>query len=418
MTYEQATEKIYSLHQFGIKLGLENIQAFLQLLGNPEKKLKTIHIAGSNGKGSTLSFISSILMEHGYKVGFYTSPHLVDYSERIRINGNNISKEFVTDFVNKFSNYIDEHQITFFEIGTAMAFQYFYENNVDFAVIETGLGGRLDATNVINSKYVVITTISLEHTNILGNSIEEIANEKAGIIHDNSNVFVGYLSEKAKKVINEKSKLTHSKFYKVEDYVSQLPEHVTIRINNKLLNIYKTELLGNYQLRNVSLAVLVANVVLSEKLRIDKTLNGIDKVRKNSKLRGRFEIYSNSPLVIFDSAHNIEGIEVFLDSFKKMNLACKKKVVIFGGMRDKAVMQILEKLNEIFDKFYFTSINYERALKISELMQIGSTLRIRGQALENPAKFIREFSEKSSCLVVIGSIYILGEILKKLEHTI
>ncbi len=418
MTYEQATEKIFSLHQFGIKLGLENIQTFLQLIGNPEKKLKTIHIAGSNGKGSTLSFISSILMEHGYKVGFYTSPHLVDYSERIRINGNNISKDFVTNFVKKFNNFIDEHQITFFEIGTAMAFQYFYENNVDFAVIETGLGGRLDATNVINSKYVVITTISLEHTDILGNSTEEIAIEKAGIIHDNSNVFIGYLSDKAKKVIKEKSKLSNSKLYQIEDYVTQFPEHVRIRINNNVLNIYKTELLGNYQLRNVSLAVFAIKIVLDKKLRINKILDGIANASKNSKLRGRFEIYSNNPIVIFDSAHNIEGIEMFLDSFKKMNYSCKKKVVIFGCMKDKAILKILEKLNEIFDEFYFTSINYERALKISELMEIGSTLKIRGQALENPAKFIREFSEENSCLVVLGSIYILGEILGKLEHTI
>ncbi len=418
MTYEQATEKIFSLHQFGIKLGLENIQTFLQLIGNPEKKLKTIHIAGSNGKGSTLSFISSILMEHGYKVGFYTSPHLVDYSERIRINGNNISKDFVTNFVKKFNNFIDEHQITFFEIGTAMAFQYFYENNVDFAVIETGLGGRLDATNVINSKYVVITTISLEHTDILGNSTEEIAIEKAGIIHDNSNVFIGYLSDKAKKVIKEKSKLSNSKLYQIEDYVTQFPEHVRIRINNNVLNIYKTELLGNYQLRNVSLAVFAIKIVLDKKLRINKILDGIANASKNSKLRGRFEIYSNNPIVIFDSAHNIEGIEMFLDSFQKMNYSCKKKVVIFGCMKDKAILKILEKLNEIFDEFYFTSINYERALKISELMEIGSTLKIRGQALENPAKFIREFSEENSCLVVLGSIYILGEILGKLEHTI
>jgi len=214
MNLQQAIEKLYSLQKFGIKLGLQNIQNFLEYLGNPEKQFKSFHIAGTNGKGSTASFISSILIENNLKTGLYTSPHFVKFNERIRINGKEIEDEYIAKFVKENQNFIDENHLTFFEATTAMAFKYFTENKIDFAVIETGLGGRLDATNVVNPVASIITSISLEHTEMLGNSLKEIAFEKGGIIKNNSKVFIGRLPEEAEREIEKICKERNSKLFK------------------------------------------------------------------------------------------------------------------------------------------------------------------------------------------------------------
>ena len=203
MTIEQALTKLFALHTFGMKLGLDNIKNFLDHIGNPQDRLKVIHIAGSNGKGSTAAFLSSILQELGNKVGLYTSPHFVRYNERIKINGIEIPDVYVAGFVEKYDKFIEEHKLTFFEVTTAIAFQYFSDENVDYAVVETGLGGRLDATNVLNPLAVVITSISLEHTHILGDTIEKIAGEKAGIIKPGVPVFTGLLLPEALKIIED-----------------------------------------------------------------------------------------------------------------------------------------------------------------------------------------------------------------------
>ena len=204
MTIEHALTKLFALHTFGMKLGLDNIKNFLDHIGNPQKKLKTIHVAGSNGKGSTSAFLSSILQELGNKVGLYTSPHFVRYNERIRINGIEIPDTYVAGFVQKYDKFIEEHKLTFFEVTTAIAFQYFVDEKVDIAVIETGLGGRLDATNVLSPLATVITSISLEHTHILGDTIEKITTEKAGILKSSVPVFTGLLPTEAIKIIEDK----------------------------------------------------------------------------------------------------------------------------------------------------------------------------------------------------------------------
>jgi len=220
MDLETSLKKLFSLHTFGIKLGLENIVGFLNHLGNPQKELKTIHIAGSNGKGSTASFISSILQEYGYKVGLYTSPHFVKFNERVVINGKQINDDYIANFISHNENYIDEHQLTFFEVTTAMAFQYFMDKKSDYCVIETGLGGRLDATNVLNPLSVVITSISLEHTNVLGDTIEEITNEKAAIIKSGSKVFTGLLIKEASDIIVSKCKETNCELFQLKNFIS------------------------------------------------------------------------------------------------------------------------------------------------------------------------------------------------------
>ncbi len=417
MNYKESLEKIYSLKQMGMKLGLENIKNFLRFLGNPQLELKTIHVAGSNGKGSTASFIASILKEAGFNAGLFTSPHFVDYSERFRINGDMIEPEFITRFINEYEKAINDFHITFFEISAAIAFTYFKEKKVDFAVIETGLGGRLDATNTMNPSAEVITTISLEHTKILGESLSEIAVEKGGIIKENSKVFTGLLPEEAEKEIKKICSEKNSILFSLKNFIESGADFVKLNFDSKNINIYKTGFIGRHQLNNAALAALALNKTLG--LYNFRAINsGILNVKKNSGLEGRFEIYNEKPLVIFDSAHNREGVEAFVDAFAVKGENCRRRKLIFGAMRDKKLEGILSLLKEYFDEFYFTTIDFHRAASINELIEIAEALGIKGIPLSNPAEFINDFiqSGKEDCLAAVGSIYILGEIKFRLRE--
>ena len=237
MNLEQALEKLFSLHQFGVKLGLDKPKKLFKHIGNPHNDLKCIHIAGSNAKGSVASFINSILIEDGFKVGLYTSPHFIKFNERIRINGEMIEDEYVIEFMNELNDYIDENEPTFFELTTAMAFKYFKDNKVDYAVIETGLGGRLDATNVIDPIATVITTISLEHTNILGNTLEQIAYEKGEIIKQDRKSVIGFLPNVAEKVIEKKAKSVNSELFRLKDNIKESNDFIMLFLRDKKINI-------------------------------------------------------------------------------------------------------------------------------------------------------------------------------------
>ncbi|MCW8850070.1 MAG: Mur ligase family protein, partial [Melioribacteraceae bacterium] len=237
MNIDTALEKIYSLKQFSVKLGLDNITNLLNHLGNPQKELKTIHVAGSNGKGSTCSFLASILMEFGYKVGLYTSPHLVKFNERIRINSIEISDKDIIEFLDSNKSYIDKYAPTFFEITTALAFNYFAARNVDYAIIETGLGGRLDATNVLNPLASVITSISLEHSHILGDTLEKIAYEKGGIIKNRIPIFIGDLPFEAEKKIESIAKERSSELVKQKDSLKVYDNKFDLQLNSNKIEI-------------------------------------------------------------------------------------------------------------------------------------------------------------------------------------
>ncbi|MBU2493025.1 MAG: bifunctional folylpolyglutamate synthase/dihydrofolate synthase [Bacteroidetes bacterium] len=411
MNIKEALAKLYSIHQFSIKLGLDNIIKLLEYLGNPQNKFKSIHIAGSNGKGSTASFTASILTEAGYKTGLYTSPHLVRFNERVRINGIEIPDLYITEFMNEMNSYIDKYSPTFFEITTALAFKYFAENNIDIGVIETGLGGRLDATNTITPLASIITTISLEHTNILGKTIEEIAKEKAGIIKQGVPLFAGLIDARALKVIEESAIKSGSDLYKFSKFAQIKNDSVNINYDGLNYNIYKTPLIGNHQLRNSALAAFSLYKTLN--IKSPKIFSGgINKVIKNSGIQGRYEIYNEKPKVIFDASHNFEGIETFIEEFKKESILYDKKYLIYGAMNDKDIIPILKLLKDYFDIIYFTSINYERAFKAEELEKAGKELKICNEILPEPAEFVSEFIslQNSNCLVVLGSIYLLGEI--------
>lgn len=416
MNIQEALKKLYSFHQFNIKLGLDNIIHMLEYLGNPHDKFQTIHIAGSNGKGSTSSFAASILQESGYKTGLYTSPHLVRFNERVRINGVEIPDEFITGFMNDMTDYIDKYNPTFFEITTAIAFKYFAENKIDIGVIETGLGGRLDATNTIKPLASIITSISLEHTNILGKTIEEIAGEKAGIIKNKIPVFTGQLDETAYNVFSNKAKEKAAQLYKFSEYAEFKSDFVKIKSESFDYNIYKTPLAGKHQLKNSALAVFCLYKTFG--ISSSKIINaGIKNVVKNSGIQCRYEVYNESPKVIFDAAHNLEGVKIFLEEFNNEYKFYKKNYLIYGAMNDKEIKPILNELKNYFDKIYFTTINYERAFKIEELEQAGKEQNINYERLTEPANFVTKFIslQKDESLVILGSIYLLGEIKSMLS---
>ena len=417
MNIDNSLKKLFSLHSFGIKLGLDNIKNFLNQTDIRYEKLKMFHVAGSNGKGSTSAFLASILMEYDYKVGLYTSPHFVRFNERIKINGEEIPDQYIASFVFKYEKLIDQLNLTFFEVTTAMAFEYFVANNVDYAVIETGLGGRLDATNVIQPIAAVITSISLEHTNVLGTSIEEITAEKAGIIKKEVPVFIGKIPLNAVEVIEKKCSELHSELFKIADYVNEKTNSFELYTDELELDDWTTPLRGGYQKFNAALAGLVISKILDES---DSNIieRGIRDIVKNTGIQGRYEFYQKHPDIIFDSAHNPEGVMNFLNEFKKDINSYSKKVLLFGAMRDKAVESMLSMLNESFDEIHITSIDYERAASIVELKQIAGNLNLNVLVEDDPMDFVDKFcnEEGKNVLVVLGSMYLLGEIKSRMAH--
>ncbi len=416
MNIEATLKKLFALHTFGVKLGLDNIKSFLEHLGNPQAHLKAFHIAGSNGKGSTCAFTASILQEFVYKTGLYTSPHFVKFNERVVINGEQISDEIIAEFFEQHEKFIDEHKLTFFEVTTALAFQYFKDQKVDYAVIETGLGGRLDATNVFNALAVLITSISLEHTQILGKTIKEIAEEKAAIIKNNNKVFIGRLPDEAKEAVERKCRETKSMLHKIEDYTNEKSGSLELYTEEIELNEWTMPLKGDYQKYNAALAALA----VSKTLNLDdfgKIEAGIRNVIVNTGFQGRYEFYCTKPDIILDSAHNPEGITNFISEFKKYKY--KKSTLIFGALNDKNVREMLAKLKNHFDDIYIVKVDIERAFSINELKKIVSEVNIEVKPLDNPVSFIKDFRAKAKedeCLVVLGSMYLLGEIKSLLQE--
>ena len=411
MDIQESLNKLFALHTFGIKLGLDNIQKFLDKTGNPQSKLKTIHVAGSNGKGSVSSFIASILMEKGYKVGLYTSPHFVKFNERISINGKLISDDFIANYIDKYQKYIDEYQLTFFEVTTAMAFEYFVFSGVDYAVIETGLGGRLDATNVLNPLACVITSISLEHTNILGDKIENIAYEKGEIIKAGAKTFIGLLTEEAIKVIEKKCLSVQSSLFCLEEYIIEKNDHIELYTEELEFDEWEVPLIGKHQKYNAALASLC----VAKTFDIDDPAiitDGIKNVVKNTKLQGRYEIVCKKPRIILDSAHNLDGIKCLISEFDKEKKNYKKTSLLFGVMKDKNIEEMLEKLKDSFDDIYFYEINYERAASIELLKEYADKLGINFSNVDNLKEFltIQLNGDKNNCLVVAGSMYLLGDV--------
>jgi dihydrofolate synthase/folylpolyglutamate synthase len=376
------------------KEDIGNIIKACDILQNPHKKFKSIHIAGTNGKGSTAHMLASILQEAGFKTGLYTSPHLKDFRERIKINGKMISKNQVINFVKKNKIEFEKINMSFFEYTVAMAFDYFAESQVDIAIIETGLGGRLDSTNIISPELSVITNIGYDHTNLLGSKLEQIAKEKAGIIKKNTPVVIG---RKQEKIINDIFKITaYNKKSKI--FFSE--------INN---NIY-CDLKGEYQNENIN-TTIKAIEVLNWNIDNNNIYKGLKNVIKNTGLNGRWQIISKNPHIICDTGHNQDGIKNITKQLKKINF--NNLHFIFGTVKDKNITEIIKLLPKEAI-YYFCAAKIDRAFNASKLQAISLELNLQGNTYNSVKDaFNNAISnyKKDDLIFIGGSTFVVAEIL-------
>lgn len=380
------------------KANLNNITDICELLGNPHLAIKTVHVAGSNGKGSVSHMLASILQEAGYKVGLYTSPHLKDFRERIKINGIDISEEEVVDFVSEYKEILTDVNPSFFEWTVGLAFHYFEKKKTDINIIETGLGGRLDSTNIITPEVSVITNISLEHTVILGNTIELITKEKAGIIKKGIPVVIGKTQKETKPIFEEIAKNLNS------------PIHFADKEKSKE---YKLDLVGEIQQENAQTTVKTINVLESRGFHIsEKNIEeGLANVIGNTRLLGRFQIVSKNPTIVYDTAHNPDGIKKVVSEIGK--LLPNKLHVVIGIASDKSHQKILEPFPK-GTAFYFCSSSNERVLKGGELTKIASELGIKGNTFNSVQEGLNEAKSNaidSDLIVVTGSNFVVADII-------
>lgn len=377
---------------------LGNITQLCDILGNPQLSLKCIHIAGTNGKGSVTHLIASILQAQGYKVGVFVSPHYKDYRERIKINGKLISRQFVTNFVAENRERFNTVNASFFEISTAMAFAYFKEKRVDYAVIETGMGGRLDSTNIIQPILSVITNISYDHTQFLGDTLAKIAGEKAGIIKPSIPVVIGKTQAETKPVFEAKAKQTGSRIL----FADKQPKPK-----------YTSDLVGPYQAKNIQTAVTAVKVLQQQGVTVgEKAIkNGLRTVRTNTNFIGRWMLMGKKPTIIFDSAHNEGGLLELKKGLK--NLHYRQLHFVYGTVADKDISAILGKLPKKAI-YYFCKANIPRGLSAIELQQKAADYKLKGSAYKSVKSAYKAALSKASAgdtVLVSGSVFVVAEVL-------
>jgi dihydrofolate synthase/folylpolyglutamate synthase len=426
-TYQQALKYIYDrlpmyqrLGSAAYKKDLTNTIKLCEYTGNPQNNIKTIHIAGTNGKGTTTHIIAGGLQAQGYKVGVYTSPHYKDFRERIKINGTYIPKRFIIDFLNRYSKELEEIQPSFFEMTVAMAFLYFDEEKVDFAVIETGLGGRLDSTNVIIPLLSVITNISFDHQSMLGNTLAEIAGEKAGIIKNNIPVIIGESQKETDHVFIQKAIEMSAPVYFANDHIQLTQTGFTDQ--NKIYNIkynqqiwienLTTDLSGPFQERNI-ITGMYALKQLSEtvNINIEKLKLFFADLKSKTGYFGRWQILGSNPLIIADSAHNEGGLKIILREIQELKY--KNLHIIIGFVNDKELSSVLE----LFPKkaiYYFAKANIPRGLNAALLKTEGEKYGLSGKSYISVRKALAAAKIKahSDDLVFIGgSIFVVAEVI-------
>lgn len=380
------------------KADLTNIKKLAAHLNHPEQALKTVHIAGTNGKGSTSSMIASILQEAGYKVGLYTSPHLKDFRERIKINGEEITEAFVVDFIAANKPFFEQESLSFFEMTVGMAFQYFKEEQVDIAVIEVGMGGRLDATNIITPLVSVITNIGKDHVAFLGDTLEAIAGEKAGIIKAGVPVVIGEYVRETKPVFMAKAKEMESPIYFAsETYAS---------------NTWTSDLKGIYQQKNIRTVRQVIELLRKEwEISEEKEKRGLQQVVKNTKLQGRWQILQENPKVIADTAHNEHGISIVMDQLKTEKY--KQLYIVFGVVNDKDLQGVLSFLPQEA-KYFFAKPIISRGLDAKVLAEKAKEFGLEGEVCDSiPEAYAKAKSEARAedLIYVGGSTFVVAEIL-------
>ena len=428
MTYPQTLDYLFSklpmyqrIGQAAYKADLNNTLAICKALGNPEKKIKCIHIAGTNGKGSSSHMLAAVLQQAGYKTGLYTSPHLVDFRERIKINGKVISKPEVVKFVEEYQKLFESIEPSFFEWTVGLAFHYFAQQEVDVAIIEVGLGGRLDSTNVITPECSLITNIGLDHVNLLGDTIQKIAAEKAGIIKTRIPVTISQTQLECLNIFNNTARALKApiefadKNYKINAF-TYTTDLLKVELLNKKTNtthVYDLDLLGSYQLKNL-MGVLNTIDVLKRKgyiIQEHAIAGGLKQVQKLTGLQGRWQTLSQKPLVIADTGHNEDGIKEVLQNIKRYTYT--KLHVVLGMVNDKDITKILKLLPKDAT-YYFCKASIPRALNEKELYAqaskiglIGKTYKTVPEALEKAKK-----QAKAKDLIFVGgSTFTVADVL-------
>lgn len=427
MNYEQTLEYLLTKLPLFSRIGaaaykadLTNTIRLCESLGNPQTKFKSIHIAGTNGKGSVSHMLAAIFQTAGYKTGLYTSPHLKDFRERIKINGEMIDKDFVVDFTERVDPLIAEIEPSFFEITVALAFDYFERRNVDIAIIETGLGGRLDSTNVIIPELSIITNIGMDHMNILGATLERIAGEKAGIIKRGVPVVVGEVLSETKPIFHARAELmtaplsVASEKWQATDWKWQKHELVVEVAEKNLTDhkIFHLDLPGIYQLKNL-LTVLEACYHMNQRewqLTDDIIHKALSQVKKLTGLHGRWDIIHQHPTIVLDVAHNEDGIRQLLEQIEVTNHHSLHMVI--GFVKDKEVDNILSMLPKLAH-YYFTQANIPRALEAQILMEKGRDHGLHGEKFADVNSALNQAKAnavKEDLIIVCGSVFLVGEV--------
>ncbi|WP_115901945.1 bifunctional folylpolyglutamate synthase/dihydrofolate synthase [Tenacibaculum gallaicum] len=402
MTYQEVLDWMFAQlpmyqrqGQAAFKKDLTNIIALCEELGNPQEKFKTIHVGGTNGKGSTSHMLASILQEAGYKVGLYTSPHLKNFTERIRINGEEISRGSVVKFIEKNKTFLEKQGLSFFEMTVGMAFEEFANQKVDIAVIEVGLGGRLDSTNIITPEVSVITNIGLDHTQFLGETLSEIAFEKAGIIKNNVPVVIGERQKETEKVFITKAEECNAPIV----FASDEEQH------------YTTDLLGDYQKNNVKTAVEAIQQLKGFAISEENIKNGLLNVVKNTNLKGRWQVLQEYPKVICDTAHNKEGLFYTLKQLKKENY--KQLHIVLGVVSDKNLNETLPMFPQKAN-YYFCKPNIPRGVSADELQNQANVFGLVGKVFDSVNQALEKSkvnASKEDVIYVGGSTFVVAEIL-------
>jgi len=402
MTYQETLDWMFAqlpMYQrqgkIAFKKDLTNSLAFSIELDFPEKKIKTIHVGGTNGKGSTSHMIAAVLQEAGYKVGLYTSPHLKNFTERIRVNGVEVAQQFVVDFIRKNKVFLEKQSLSFFEMTVGMAFQYFAQERVDVAIIEVGLGGRLDSTNIITPEVSVITNIGLDHTQFLGETLAEIAVEKAGIIKKGIPVVIGERQKEVEAVFVDVAKINNSE----------------VMVASDMIEAYQTDLLGHYQKHNVKTAVTAVKSLKEFHVDENQIKKGLLKVVATTGLKGRWQVLQNNPKTICDTAHNTEGLKLVMGQLKYEDY--NQLHIVLGVVSDKN----LETVLPIFPTdaiYYFCQPEIPRALKVAALKEVAVGFGLKGDvfgSVNQAYKSAKENAAANDIIYIGGSTFVVAEIL-------
>lgn len=420
---------LYGLQARGMKFGLENTRALLSSLGNPQKRLRTVHIAGTNGKGSTAALIAAVLNAAGYRTGLYTSPHLLRFTERIRVHGKEIDQEEVAEYVRLLKYRIEALQSTFFEVTTALALRYFADKDVDVAVIETGLGGRLDATNVLTPLLSIITSVGLDHTELLGNALRDIAREKGGIIKPGVPCLVGRVPANEMAVLRRIAGARKSKIVQSSSatHVGTVAgglngQVVDVRTKVSLLRNLFCSLPGDFQQDNIALAVLAIENLRRDgfgRLGEGAVRRGFSEVRRFSGLRGRLELIKKKPFVLVDVAHNPDAMRALVGSLRK--LFHRRIVAAFGAMKDKDVREMARSLSRISRLTVAVSPSLDRAMNpraIVEMFHGAGGKCVNGGSVRQGVRLALIEAGNDDVVVITGSHYVVGEFLSDKGGTI